>query len=234
MTEFNEASNTVRRVSTRRVVLFDFDGVIVRGDAFTKFVRERYARTWWRIVVVLPLLPVVVVLASTPAGRRWLLRAAVTWAFVGVGMQRYRALAHAFGRALARDAHNNIIGAACTALKRHRLDGDRVVVVTGCEETLARAILDELGFDDIELVASRFAEGRFGLRVAVHNIRFEKAHQLALRGIRPPWDVVYSDSLRDLPILAAARSAVLVNPDRLTLARVSARLGRRLSVVEWS
>jgi len=233
MSEFDTSANPASRAPAPRVVLFDFDGVIVRGDAFTQFMRERYARAWWRAVVTLPLLPFVVLLALTRRGRHWLLLAGVTWAFVGVGTQHYRQFARTFGQALARDARN-IFGAACMTLKRHRLDGDRVVVVTGCEETLARAVLDELGFEDIELVASRFAEGRFGLRVAVHNIRFEKAHQLALRGIRPPWDVVYSDSLRDLPILAAARSAVLVNPDRITLARVSARVGRRLSVVEWT
>jgi phosphatidylglycerophosphatase C len=223
----------MRGAPIRRIVLFDFDGVIVRGDAFTKFMRERYARAWWRLVVALPLLPVGALLALTRRGRRWLLRALVTWAFVGVGEPRYRVMARAFGAQLARDARN-IFVPACMALKRHRHDGDRVLVVTGCEEVLARAILDELGFGGVELVASRFVQGRFGLRVALHNIRIEKARQLALRGIRPPWDVVYSDSFHDLPILAAARSAVLVNPDRITLARVSARLGRRLSVVEWT
>jgi len=232
MIDFHPPAAATRSAPTRRVVLFDFDGVIVRGDAFTKFMRERYARAWWRLAVLLPLLPVVALPALTRRGRRWLLRAAMTWAFVGVDVPRYRTMAQAFGRRLARDARN-VFGPACTALKRHHLDGDRVLVVTGCEDVLARAILDELGFVDIELVASRLEQGRFGLRVALHNIRIEKARQLALRGIRPPWDVVYSDSLHDLPILAAARSAVLVNPDRVTLARVSARLGRRLSVVEW-
>jgi phosphatidylglycerophosphatase C len=233
MTDSHTPMAAIRGAPTQRIVLFDFDGVIVRGDAFTKFMRERYAHAWWRLAVVLPLLPVVALIALTRRGRRRLLRAAVTWAFVGVDAARYRVMAQAFGGRLARDARN-IFAPACMALKRHRQDGDRVLVVTGCEDVLARAILDELGFDGVELVASRFEAGRFGLRIALHNIRIEKARQLALRGIRPPWDVVYSDSFHDLPILAAARSAVLVNPDRITLARVSARLGRRLSVVEWS
>lgn len=216
-----------------RIVLFDFDGVIVYGDAFTQFMRDRYARAWWRGVVLLPLLPVIAMLAITRRGRRALVSGVVAWALFGVGAARYRGLAEAFGRGFARDARN-ISRAACTALNAHGHDGDRVLVVTACEETLARAILDELGFAAVELVASRLVEGRFGMRVVVRNHGIEKARQLALRGIRPPWDLAYSDSLDDLPILAAARSAVLVNPGRNTLARVSARLGRRLRVVEWT
>lgn len=215
-----------------RVVLFDFDGVIVRGDSFARFLRERYLRAWWRALALLPLAPLLLAMAATLCGRRRVLRAVVGWALVGVGTRRYRELAQAFGRAFARDARN-VARAACSALNAHRHAGDRVLVVTGCEETLARAILDELGFADVEVLGSTFVQGRLGVRLALHNIRLRKAHRLAGHGVRPPWDRAYSDSHHDLPILAAAREAVLVNPDRETFARVSARLGRRLSVVEW-
>ena len=30
--------------TARRVVLFDFDGVLIRGDTFAMFMRDRYAR----------------------------------------------------------------------------------------------------------------------------------------------------------------------------------------------
>lgn len=213
-------------------MLFDFDGVIVRGDSFARFLRGRYARAWWRAALMLPFLPILGMVALSRHGRRRALRWIVNWAFVGVGELRYRELAQGFGRAFAHDARN-VARPACTALSMHLHAGDRVLVVTGCEQTLARAILDGLGFAEVELLGSRFVQGRLGMRIALHNIRFEKARQLARHGIRPPWEAVYSDSHHDLTILAAARSAVLVNPDRATLARVSARLGKRLSVVEW-
>ncbi len=156
----------------------------------------------------------------------------IRMALLGVSAARYRTLAENFGRALARDARH-FLHPALAALNVHRHAGARVIVVTGCEEILARSMLDELGLREIELVASKLAAGRFGMYVALRNIGVEKAHQLARRGVRPPWDIAYSDSLVDLPILAAARSAILVNPDRKMLARVSTRLKRRLSVVEW-
>lgn len=56
-------------------MLFDFDGVLLRGDAFGLFVRARLHRVRWRLllgmVLALPMLP------SLPFTRRW-----VVWAFV--------------------------------------------------------------------------------------------------------------------------------------------------------
>jgi phosphatidylglycerophosphatase C len=215
-----------------RVVLFDFDGVIVRGDSFARFLRERYRRAWWRAFALLPAVPLLAAMAASRGGRRRALHAVVGWAFVGVGTLRYRELAQAFGRAFARDTRN-VTRAACSALNAHRHAGDRVLVVTGCEETLARAILDELGFAGVEVLGSTFVQGRLGMHLVAHNVRVRKAHRLGRHGVRPPWDRVYSDSHHDLPILAAAREPVLVNPDRRTLAYVSSRIGHRLSVVEW-
>lgn len=156
----------------------------------------------------------------------------VRLALAGISPSSYRSLAQAFGDARARDARR-FSRPALDALNAHRHRGARVIVVTGCEETLARALLDGLGLADIELVASRLAPGRLAPRVEVHNIGFQKAHQLRLRGVRAPWDVAYGDSFADLDMLAGARSAVLVDPDRALLARLSPRLGRRLSMVEW-
>lgn len=156
----------------------------------------------------------------------------VRLALLGTSMPRYRRLAQDFGDVLARDARR-FSRQAIDALNAHRHQGARVIVVTGCEETLARAVLDGLGLPEIELVASTLAPGRLGPRVDVHNVGFQKAHQLRLRGVRAPWDVAYGDSFADLDMLAGARSAVVVNPDRALLARLSPRLQRRLSVVEW-
>lgn len=215
-----------------RVVLFDFDGTLVHGDAYTLFIRERYRRAWWRALPVLPALPLLIPLSTFRRGRRAIARGLVRLALFGFGEPRYRELAESFGRKLARDTRL-FSRAGISALRQYMHAGDRVLIVTACERTLAAAILDELGLGAIELVASELVRGAFGWRIGVHNIGVEKAHQLALRGIRPPWDTAISDSLADLPILAAAHAAILVNPDRRMLKRASARLGKRLSVAEW-
>ena len=222
----------IERVDKPPVVLFDFDGVLFKGDSFAAFMRHHCRRQWWRVVLASPVLVAASPFALVRRTRRRTMNFLVRLALLGTSMPRYRRLAQDFGDVLARDARR-FSRQAIDALNAHRHQGARVIVVTGCEETLARAVLDGLGLPEIELVASTLAPGRFGPRVDVHNVGFQKAHQLRLRGVRAPWDVAYGDSFADLDMLAGARSAVLVNPDRALLARLSSRLQRRLSIVEW-
>lgn len=118
-------------------------------------------------------------------------------------------------------------------MRQHVVAGDRVIIVTGCEETLVRAIFDAVGLHGLELVASRLQDGRLGMRKAVHNIGSNKPMQLAAHGIGESWDLAYSDSSKDIPMLKRAREAVLVNADADTIQRVERALGRSVRRVDW-
>jgi phosphatidylglycerophosphatase C len=168
-------------------------------------------------------------LAAVPALRSRAIRLVVRAALVGMAVEEFHRRTQRFGTALAREP-GRVMPDGVATVREHLRSGDRVVVVTASEETLARALLDALGLTGVELVASRVR----GSAAVVHNRGEEKVRQLAERGIVPQWRVAYSDSLTDLPMLRGARRAVLVNPRPRDLARARAELGDGVVAVTWT
>ncbi|MEO7916537.1 MAG: haloacid dehalogenase-like hydrolase [Dokdonella sp.] len=215
-----------------RVVLFDFDGVLVRDDLFESFLRNRFRRQPWRLMPMLPLLPALLLLCIVPTGRRLLINLFVRLGLSGSRLAKLEPELARWGRARAR-LPGVVMRDGVVALRRHVANGDRVVVVTGCEAGLARGLLDELALGDIEVIGSQLRDGWLGARPRVHVIGRRKIPALAERGIVAPWAIAYSDSSRDTPMLKGATEAIIVNMDARNRKRVERRLGRKLEWVSW-
>jgi phosphatidylglycerophosphatase C len=216
-------------VPAPRVVLFDFDGVLLHGDAFHLFIRSRYARSWLRRLLVLPCLPWL--LLQLPFSRRLAARTLVHVALFGTGEQRYQAQAQAFAAELVQ--HSRLFNRdALRQLRRHQQAGERVIVVTGCERALVGAILEQLGLGAVELLASRLRPTGAGMRTGFHNVGANKLKALATHGVRE-WQFAYSDSLMDVPMLKPAAEPVLVNGTPKLCKKMDAALGRVVGRVEW-
>jgi phosphatidylglycerophosphatase C len=216
--------------TVRRVVLFDFDGVLIHDDAFAMFIRDRYARAWWRKGLVLLVSPWL--LLVLPFSWRRVVRALVRIGLLGVGEARYRELAQAFAGVLVHRPRQ-FCREGVRILRSHLAAGDRVVIVTGCEDTLVRGVLEGLGVDGVEVLASRLRAGPLGMRSEWHNVGRRKVELLAQHDIEA-WQSAYSDSSHDLPILALAAEAVLVNATPKLCKRVEKALGRSVTRVEWN
>jgi phosphatidylglycerophosphatase C len=212
-----------------RTVLFDFDGVLFQGDSFRVYITERYARAPLRKLLACANLPWM--LLVWPISWRTVVRSLVHIGLLGVGERRYTAEAQSFAAALVRRPRQ-FYRDGLQALRRHQAAGDRVIVVTGCERTLARGILDQLGLEGLELLASEFKPGPFGMRVKFHNVGRRKLERLAAHGVRE-WQLAYSDSLADIPMLKGAGEAVLVNGTPKVCKRLEKVLGRSVTRVEW-
>lgn len=210
----------------------DFDGVIARQDTLGGFLREHLTRTPWMVPSFLAATWALVPLIGLPATRSRGLRLLLRAGFAGLSHDRYRERAAAFGRELA-DRPDALLAQGVAAARDHMADGDRVVVVTGCEETLARAVLDAAGLQGAELVASQIGPTPLGIAFLVHAYGPRKVLELRERGIEPPWDVAYSDSAADLPMLRGAREAVLVNVGTRSGAGARRELAGRVRDVVW-
>lgn len=216
-----------------RIVLFDFDGVLIRGDSFAAFVRARYRQSPWRLLLAVPLVVLASPLALARRGRWRIVRLLVRIGLLGVPEARYRDLAALFARAHA-ERPRIFVREGISALRRHLAAGDRVIVVTGCEQHVARGLFDAIGLDGFELVASRLECGWFGLRTGVHCFGARKPRELATAGLQPPWVVAYTDSAADAPMLREAEDAVLVNGTPQTCRALERALGRSVRRVEWT
>ena len=212
-----------------RVVLFDFDGVLFQGDSFRVFITERYARSPLRKLLAVANLPWL--LPMWPISWQVVVRTLVNIGLLGVGERRYAAEAQAFAAALVRRP-KQFYRDGLQALRRHQAAGDRVIVVTGCERTVVQGILDQLGLEGLEVLASEFRPGLLGMRVKFHNVGRRKLERLAAHGVTA-WQLAYSDSLADIPMLKGAGEAVLVNGTPKMCKRLEKVLGRTVTRVEW-
>jgi phosphatidylglycerophosphatase C len=212
-------------------VLFDFDNTIVRGDSFFSFVLDLLRQQPHRLPPTLASAS----LAGPPALHPRTLQAAIsgmlwtaTW-----GLDR-AALDRRVDKFVERRLRSGrwLYEAARAAIAEQRARGARVVVVTGCEQTLAERICQSLDLGELEIVGSLLERKLGGFVCSQHCHHARKLTCLAQRGIAPPWEHVFTDSLRDLPLLRHAARVTLVNPSVRTAREVQAAVGR-VELARW-
>lgn len=216
-------------MSEPEIVVFDFDGVLLRGDSFAGYLRWRVRQKRWRVLAALPLLPLLPLL-SHPRTLPWAARLFTRALTLGLGRDRFGAEVDTFcGIWLAREGR--VIDALVERLRGHVAAGARVLVVSGTAHPLLESLLRRLDIDGVAALGTQVRFGRFGLYAPQHNYGKAKLMTLAEVGVRAPWAISYSDSLADLPILAAAHSAVLVEPSAAHERALRAALGDTVEVV---
>lgn len=127
----------------------------------------------------------------------------------------------------------HVMPAGREAVERHRKQGDYLAIVTGATIYAARPLADELGIETVlcsEVAVD--ADGRltgetieplcYGEGKVVRSRRVAEQ-----AGFRLEDATFYSDSITDVPLLAAVGTPIVVNPDR-RLRREAARRGWRV------
>lgn len=213
------------------VVLFDFDGVLVAGDSFASVLRGLIIERWWRRVLALAVAPLALPLLLSDRGKSAGAAIYMRIALLGTEADAFEARVRDFAQALARNP-SRVHAEAVAALGAHLDQGDRVLVVSGSEQRLVDQVLAALGIRGAEVVASLLVRERGRWRVQRHCFGVRKVEALRSMGLET-WDVAYTDSLADLPMLAGARRAVLVNADTTMLEQATRRLGRAPERLRW-
>jgi phosphatidylglycerophosphatase C len=210
-------------------VVFDLDKVLLGGDASTLFLHGRLRQSPRRLLPLLLAAPLLLPGSAVPQSRPLAARVMTRIAVGGRPESDVEAVASAYGEALTRKPEA-AVAEAIACVRRHQQDGDRVVVATGCEETLARGFLSSVGLGDLDVVGSTGTLWPPRVRRAMGE---SKVAMLADRGYPPPWRAAYSDSPSDLPLFSGSSRPVLVNADEKAARQIERTLGRRPETVTW-
>jgi len=196
------------------VVVFDFDGTLVKRDSFLDFACGYCARRPGRLLLVLALLPVALPLSL----RSWQRAASLLLWGMTLGTTT-----RSFVRALRRYATDTLPGHADDAifdeLSAQLQAGNRVVIATGSMPLLVRSLLRARKVGPVPIVGTRLRRRWGGLVTHTHCIGKTKIRQLQLRLGISEWSTVYTDSFADRSLLRGARNITLVSPSGRTLRR---------------
>lgn len=196
------------------MVVFDFDGTLVRRDSFLDFSLRYCLQRPGRLVLAVAVLPVALCcrLRSLAASASVLL-----WAMtLGVSGRRFHAALSRYAREVLPGLVNPVVFAE---LERHLGDGQGVVVATGSIPIFVQALLRSRGLPPLKVAGTRLRR-RFGGFVAeTHCIGRTKIHELERRFGITAWTTVYTDSFADRALIRGASAVVLVAPNRSTLTR---------------
>jgi phosphatidylglycerophosphatase C len=210
-------------------VVVDLDKVLLGGDASTLFLSGRLRQSPGRALPLLAAAPLLLPGSALPWTRPVAARLLTRLAVGGRGEDDVDAVAGAYRTALARKPEA-AVAEAIACVRAHQRQGHRVVVATGCEQTLARGYLAAVGLADVDVVGST---GSLTPPRSRRAMGAAKVRMLVERGYPPPWVAVYSDSPSDLPLFAGTRRPVLVNADEKAAAQVTRVLGRRPETLTW-
>ncbi|TAA09973.1 HAD family hydrolase [Pseudoxanthomonas winnipegensis] len=194
------------------VVVFDFDHTLYDGDSGSHLFAWLIRRSWLRTAVALALTPLLgPLVAMLPTRRRGI--SGYVW-IATFGLHRRRdldALIDRYVEANRAQMQARLLPAALEVFAAHRVAGDRVVVATGAPPELARAILSFVAHQDVPVIGTVVGP-KFGAVAARRHCHHEEKMRMLREQGYGEIAMAYSDSTADLPLLKAARRAVVVNP----------------------
>lgn len=211
----------------RRAAFFDVDGTVVASDIvrYGVEIRTMHRSPLGRALWIAGFLPRVPWFLALDAWRREAFQRSFYRIYRGLEADELERRA----AALFRDyVQPRIYPQAVERIERHRAHGDRVVLVTGSIETIVAPLAEHLGVSTV--IAPRLAVdgGRLTGELTEAPVAGErKAERMAAfadeRGIDLEASIAYGDSADDIPMLARAGRAAVVNPRGRLLDQAMAR-----------
>jgi phosphatidylglycerophosphatase C len=213
--------------------VFDLDKTLLSADSTVTWMRCLLGASPWKLMAVLPVVPVALVFLHLAATRR-MGASALLW-IATYGMDR-SALDQSIDTFVSRFERGlqglRWFDDGMDRLRGHLARGDEVVVVTAAPQWLAECLLISFG-SELHIIGSNLRRVAGGWIVQRHCRGAEKCRMLFEAGYGQAWRYAYSDSAEDAPMLAPAQEAFLVNPSAATRRRAAARGVAHAIALHW-
>jgi phosphatidylglycerophosphatase C len=202
-----------REPTSVEVVVFDFDGTLVKRDSFLDFSVRYCLRHPARVLLVVALLPLSALFLAAGSMRR--AASTLLWGMtLGVPTRRFAAALRRYSRdVLPRYACEFIF----SELTRHAAEGRHVVIATGTLPLVVRNLLRVRNLRPLPIVGSRLRRKWGGLVAVTHCTGPVKVRELERRFGILHWSTVFTNSFADSALLTRARDITLVGPSARTL-----------------
>jgi len=212
------------------LAVFDLDGTITRHDTLVGFVLGCLQRRPWRLPRLLLVPPLALhYLIHRDRGR---FKGALLRATLG-GLAAAE-LARCAERFVPRAVRDGSFAEALQAIAAHRVQGDRLLLMSASVDLYVPLIARALGFDESICTKVRWrSDGRLDGRLASANCRGEEKRRClqALIARQDPLRIyAYGNSGADLPHMRLAQRAYVINPSP----RLQRAAGPGIQALHWS
>ena len=217
-----------------RLAVFDLDGTLLVGDSTAVWLRMLLFASWPRCIAAAIVLPVCLILIWIRSSRKvgasillWIATAGYDQDAITQSMQTF------IRRFEQGDCAVRWRSDGLATMQRHLAADDRVIVVTAAPGWLAAQLL--ASWSEVRVLGSTLVRRWGGWVIDEHCFGEEKCRALQQNGYGSAWEVVYTDSYADAPLLAGATECgFIVNPRRGLVAKVKARTQSRISPLHWT
>lgn len=214
------------------MVVFDLDHTLVNCDSFARFNRSLLLRQWWRVSLALLLGPALAPLFATTSTRIHALSFLIWLGTVGLTLSELEHLMDEHVASEFSSANNLVCATAFAAFRAHQAAGARMVIATGAVAALAQRVCLGIGLRNFVVVGSTLRPCLGGWIAQSHCFGRNKVRMLVRAGLGNSWDWAYSDSSSDVPLLACARTRLVVNPKPRHLRRFQAAFGSDFATLD--
>ncbi|AXI02647.1 haloacid dehalogenase-like hydrolase [Aquirhabdus parva] len=216
-----------------KIVVFDLDKTLLAVDSTETWIREQIFGSPYRFAMGVVSAPLGLMLMHFPEKRKFGASIFLWIATVGLNeSQKMESIEQFNQRFHAGLTKSYWFKDGIAVLEEHIQNGHKVIIVTAAPKLLAEKLFEPWK-DEVAVIGSTVRAlwgGWISDRLCRHS---EKCNFLMENGFGVNWDFAYSDSEDDIPILAAAEKAYLINASRKTTKRVQRKIPSLIENLVW-